>query len=228
MMHATCIGRALNGSMTRYDASDEGCDNDGVSAARTAGRLAPLTHVLACGGTIGEWRAESLHGWRRYLGVLSRAVEESGATWLTVVPFSSVGANADDVHLILSVVREAIGGTIVGTRLSAATSGGVIVIVDACADGRERLVAAANALAPSMSIEEPVLAASLYAPAPSDPDLVLVFGAPTRLPPSLVWELAYSEIVFLDSPWISCDVTHVHLAIDDFRRRERRFGGVDL
>jgi undecaprenyl diphosphate synthase len=99
--------------------------------------------------------------------------------------------------------------------------------VDACADGRERLVSAANAVAPSVPIDEPVLAASLYAPAPGDPDLILVFGGPTRLPPSLVWELAYGEIVFLDAHWTECNVEHIHMAIDDFRRRERRFGGVD-
>lgn len=170
----------------------------------------------------------SVDQWRRYLGVLSMAVEGSGATWLTVVPFSSDGSDhGHPAAGVLAQVREAIGGSIVGTRISAATSGGVIVIVDACADGRDRLVAAVNAVAPSVPIDEPVLAASLYAPAPGDPDLVLVFGAPTRLPPALVWELAYGEIVFLDTPWSDCDVEHVHMAIDDFRRRERRFGGVD-
>ena len=36
----------------------------------------------------------------------------------------------------------------------------------------------------------------LYEPADVEPDLVLVLGPPTRLPPSLVWELAYGELVF--------------------------------
>ncbi len=195
---------------------------------RASGRLASLSHLLACGGTLAEWRRMSPEQWRRYLGVLGRAVENSGATWLTVVPFvADVPQDAAANAAVLAAVREAIGGTVVGSRISAASSDGVIVIVDACADGRERLVSAANAVAPSVPIDEPVLAASLYAPAPGDPDLILVFGGPTRLPPSLVWELAYGEIVFLDAHWTECNVEHIHMAIDDFRRRERRFGGVD-
>jgi hypothetical protein len=200
----------------------------GVSGVRASGRLASLSHVLACGGALSEWQRMSPEHWRRYLGVLGRAVEDSGATWLTVVPFAAdTDADAAASAAVLGAVREAIGGTVVGSRISAASSDGVIVIVDVCADGRARLVSAANAVAPSVPIDEPVLAASLYAPAPGDPDLVLVFGAPTRLPPSLVWELAYGEIVFLDARWTECNVEHVHMAIDDFRRRERRFGGVD-
>ena len=195
---------------------------------RASGRLASLSHLLACGGTLAEWRRMSPEQWRQYLGVLGRAVEYSGVTWLTVVPFAAdVPQDAAANAAVLAAVREAIGGTVVGSRISAASSDGVIVIVDACADGRERLVSAANAVAPSVPIDEPVLAASLYAPAPGDPDLILVFGGPTRLPPSLVWELAYGEIVFLDAHWTECNVEHIHMAIDDFRRRERRFGGVD-
>ena len=38
---------------------------------------------------------------------------------------------------------------------------------------------------------------ALYEPADVEPDLVLVLGPPTRLPPSLVWELAYGELVFV-------------------------------
>ena len=214
--------------MTSRDPSDAGCDNRSVSGVRASGRLASLSHLLACGGTLAEWRRMSPEQWRQYLGVLGRAVENSGATWLTVVPFAAdVPQDAAANAAVLAAVREAIGGTVVGSRISAASSDGVIVIVDACADGRERLVSAANTVAPSVPIDEPVLAASLYAPAPGDPDLILVFGGPTRLPPSLVWELAYGEIVFLDAHWTECNVEHIHMAIDDFRRRERRFGGVD-
>ena len=39
---------------------------------------------------------------------------------------------------------------------------------------------------------------ALYGPADAEPDLILVLGPPNRLPPSLVWELAYGELVFLD------------------------------
>jgi undecaprenyl diphosphate synthase len=42
-----------------------------------------------------------------------------------------------------------------------------------------------------------------------------------------VWELAYSELVFLDVAWTDVNAEHVEMAIDDFLRRDRRFGGID-
>jgi undecaprenyl diphosphate synthase len=42
-----------------------------------------------------------------------------------------------------------------------------------------------------------------------------------------MWELTYSELVFLDVSWRKCNVEHVQMAINDFQRRDRRFGGVD-
>ncbi|MFM9137261.1 MAG: undecaprenyl diphosphate synthase family protein [Actinomycetota bacterium] len=56
---------------------------------------------------------------------------------------------------------------------------------------------------------------------------MIIFGDPTRLPPSLVWELGYSELVFLNVPWSEFNAEHVEMAVDDFERRERRFGGID-
>ena len=50
-------------------------------------------------------------------------------------------------------------------------------------------------------IDEVSLAAALNEPADVDPDLTLVLGASDRLPRSLVWELAYTELVFPDLGW---------------------------
>jgi undecaprenyl diphosphate synthase len=65
------------------------------------------------------------------------------------------------------------------------------------------------------------------APAAQDADLVLVLGPPDRMPESMVWELAYCEIVFIDLDWSAFTANHLELAIDDFNRRHRRFGGLD-
>ena len=102
-----------------------------------------------------------------------------------------------------------------------------MVVVDSCADGQQRLVNAIAQLSTNQVIDEAKLAATLMSPASGEPDLVLVLGSPTKIPESLVWELAYSELVFLDVPWLRCDVEHIQMAIGDFQRRDRRFGGVD-
>jgi undecaprenyl diphosphate synthase len=67
----------------------------------------------------------------------------------------------------------------------------------------------------------------LYEPADVEPDLVMVLGPPTRLPPSLVWELAYGELVF--SPRRLADLTADDLreAVEEYNHRQRRFGGLD-
>ena len=70
-------------------------------------------------------------------------------------------------------------------------------------------------------------AKALLAPATQDADLVLVLGPPDRMPESMVWELAYCEIVFIDLDWSAFTANHLELAIDDFNRRHRRFGGLD-
>ena len=56
---------------------------------------------------------------------------------------------------------------------------------------------------------------------------MLILGPPTRLPPSLVWELAYGELVFLPVGFDELGAEHVASALDDYATRRRRFGGLD-
>ena len=57
----------------------------------------------------------------------------------------------------------------------------------------------------------------------------MVLGPPTRLPPSLVWELAYGELVFVPVALARAAAPTTSLAaIDDFAGRRRRFGGLDV
>ncbi len=95
-------------------------------------------------------------------------------------------------------------------------------------DGRARLVRAVERLRlAGTPITEASIAAGLNAPATVDPDLVVVLGPGHRLPPSLVWELAYSELVFLDVAWSDLQPAHLERAVDEFHHRHRRFGGLD-
>jgi undecaprenyl diphosphate synthase len=60
-----------------------------------------------------------------------------------------------------------------------------------------------------------------------EPDLVLLLGTDDRLPTSLVWELAYSELVYIDVSWRDLAAVHLAEAIGAFQGRHRRFGGLD-
>ena len=57
-----------------------------------------------------------------------------------------------------------------------------------------------------------------------DPDLIIRTSGEQRLSNFLLWQAAYSELVFLDVLWPDFDATHFAAALADFARRERRFG----
>lgn len=59
-----------------------------------------------------------------------------------------------------------------------------------------------------------------------DPDLLIRTSGEMRLSNFLLWQTAYSEFVFLDCYWPDFDKAAFEVAIEEFRSRERRFGGL--
>ena len=59
-----------------------------------------------------------------------------------------------------------------------------------------------------------------------DPDLLIRTSGELRLSNFLLWQAAYSELVFLDTFWPDFDRTALETAIATYRQRQRRFGGV--
>jgi undecaprenyl diphosphate synthase len=57
-------------------------------------------------------------------------------------------------------------------------------------------------------------------------DLLIRTGGEKRLSDFLLWESAYAELVFTDRMWPDFDEADLDAALEEFRRRERRFGGV--
>ena len=56
-------------------------------------------------------------------------------------------------------------------------------------------------------------------------DLLIRTGGETRLSNFLLWQLAYTEFLFVDTLWPDFDAGQLDLAIESFARRQRRFGG---
>jgi undecaprenyl diphosphate synthase len=140
-----------------------------------------------------------------------------------VYPYSGISSLKDDGELIRKI-SDSCGAVAADRKLI--LRGDTSVVIDVCADGQQRFVRAVNELS-TEKISEKDLASAILHPASSEPDLVVIFGDPTQLPPSLVWELAYSELVYLNTQWPHCNIEDIELAINDFQRRDRRFGGVD-
>jgi len=74
-------------------------------------------------------------------------------------------------------------------------------------------------------VDEHALTARLYAPELPDPDLVIRASGEQRLSNFLLWQSAYAELVFTDTLWPDFGAKDLREALEEFARRERRFGG---
>jgi undecaprenyl diphosphate synthase len=70
------------------------------------------------------------------------------------------------------------------------------------------------------------LARFLDAPDIPDPDLIIRTSGEQRLSNFLLWQAAYSELVFVPTHWPDFDRQVLEQALAEYRRRERRFGGL--
>jgi len=98
--------------------------------------------------------------------------------------------------------------------------GGRAEIVDAV----RQLVA--EGVAPE-KVNEKAIRSRLYFPDQPDPDLVIRTSGEHRISNFLLWQLAYSELVFDDVLWPDFRRAHLFEAVRDFQQRQRRFGGVE-
>ena len=75
-------------------------------------------------------------------------------------------------------------------------------------------------------IDEQRVAASLYTEGLPNPDLLIRTASERRISNFLLWQISYAELYVCDALWPEFGVEHLHEAIRDYARRERRFGGV--
>lgn len=98
--------------------------------------------------------------------------------------------------------------------------------------GRQELVDAAIQISREVvggqlqleDIDETTVSQRLTTVGIEDPDLLIRTGGEQRVSNFLLWQLAYSEMVFLPIFWPEFDANHLRTAIEEFGRRERRFG----
>ena len=73
-------------------------------------------------------------------------------------------------------------------------------------------------------IGENAVSASLWTSGIPDPDLIIRSSGEKRLSNFLLWQSAYAELVFVDTLWPDFGKDDLMAAIDEFHRRERRYG----
>jgi undecaprenyl diphosphate synthase len=95
--------------------------------------------------------------------------------------------------------------------------------------GRAELVEAARRLLEAgvtpADVDENAFAAQLYAPDLPDPDLLIRTSGELRLSNFLLWQLAYAELVFVDTLWPDFGGPELNQALADYASMRRRFGG---
>ncbi len=118
-------------------------------------------------------------------------------------------------------------------ELTAANTG-LVLIVAFNYGGRQEIARAARHIAEEVAagrlqpqaVTADILGRFFDAPDVPDPDLLIRTSGEQRLSNFLLWQAAYSELVFLPIYWPDFDRTALENAIDEYRRRERRFGGL--
>src|SRR6202042_880756 len=76
------------------------------------------------------------------------------------------------------------------------------------------------------SLDESSIARALYTAHMPDPDLVIRTSGEQRISNFLLWQIAYSEIFITDRLWPDFRGIHLLEAIQNYQKRERRFGGL--
>ena len=137
---------------------------------------------------------------------------------------SRAGLSAD----IIELIDEAVSLTRDNTRLTlniAFNYGGRGEIV-AAVQGIARAVQAGD-MRPE-DIDEKAISRLLWSSESPDPDLLIRTSGELRLSNFLLWSGAYSELMFMDVWWPDFNREWMEKAIDAFRCRDRRFGGLGV
>ena len=111
---------------------------------------------------------------------------------------------------------------------------GLVLVVAFNYGARQEIARAARRLAHEVregrldpaAVTAESLARFLDAPDLPDPDLIIRTSGEQRLSNFLLWQAAYSELVFVPVHWPDFDRAILEQALAEYRRRERRFGGL--
>jgi undecaprenyl diphosphate synthase len=133
-----------------------------------------------------------------------------------------VGRMYELPEVVQDVLQEAVAATAGNT--------GLVFNLALSYGGRAEIVDAARALiregVRAEDVDEAAFARRLYTGGQPDPDMVVRTGGELRVSNFLLWQIAYAELVMSDTLWPDFKKRDLFLALLEFQRRERRFGGL--
>ncbi|MEL6213406.1 MAG: isoprenyl transferase [Pseudomonadota bacterium] len=202
---------------------------EGVQAARRAvesARELGLTHLTLYSFSTENWRRPAgevrdlMSLLRKFIGEDLPKLKKEGVRVRIIGDRTSLDL---DLRLLVSRAESETAGNS-GFHLYIAFNYG----------GRDELVRAARSLAQDVkagvlapnAVDEAALSDRLDTSDAPDPDLVIRTSGERRISNFLLWQAAYAEYVFIDTLWPDFDGAVFAAAIEEYNRRERRFGGV--
>ncbi len=89
---------------------------------------------------------------------------------------------------------------------------------------RQLAAKAANGEVNPQDIDEQTVSDAMTTTFMPDPDLLIRTGGELRISNYLLWQIAYSELYFCDTYWPDFKEEDLHRAIEDYQKRQRRYG----
>ena len=199
----------------------------GVIAVRRVAEAAPslgISKLTLFAFSSDNWRRPSeevdalMSLLRRFLRAETRRLVESGSR------LTMIGRRDRMPVSLIQEIEQAEKATVTGRRLH------LRIALDY--SSREAIARAVAGVSAEMPPSHELLG-RLVSQVPDDDvsspevDLLIRSGGEKRLSDFLLWESAYAELWFTDKMWPDFGFEDLQIAIDDFRRRNRRFGGLD-
>lgn len=78
------------------------------------------------------------------------------------------------------------------------------------------------------ALDEKIFSSYLHTAEFPDPDLLIRTSGEQRISNFLLWQISYAEIVVMKLYWPDFRRSHLEEAIQEFQKRKRRFGGIDV
>lgn len=172
--------------------------------------------------------AFSTENWRR----TEEEVSYLMALYLRYAKGQLKKAMKDNIRICVSGSRDKLDPNLQATinELEDKTKGNTAGIINICLNygGQEEIVHAVQAIIAEgvkpEDVSEDVIKAHLYTADISPPDLIIRTSGEQRLSNFLLWDSAYSELIFVDKNWPDFDVAELDAVLSEYARRQRRFG----
>ena len=126
----------------------------------------------------------------------------------------------------LSLLPKSTQDALIDIKNKTLNNTGMIINIAINYGGRQEIVNAINYILQSgiSKVDEQMVSDCIYTSGLPDPDVIVRTSGEERISNFMLWQLAYSEFIFLDTLWPDMDKKDIDNIITEYSKRNRRFG----